>query len=316
MSQLAYAPVEYTYMEILAKSFIIPARQDQFIQENIFNNEPTRQIAIAMRSNCAFTGSFAENSFWYQQFNLRDIRILRGGQPIVHHNTTDNCRLYVTTMKAINFQDDDPSIPVDNFKDHYVLVFDLTSMQDASEHCHYPELTGEPLRLELYFSLLLEKVTKVFVLGERMSSVAVDDLVLWEILFEMDNTSLKHTVNRIPLLEYRYMGSFPSDFVLNLSNDTFAIINTHPSNTSGDHWIMIAKFHHELYFADSLGLSINNYPFLKQNYSQMVRTRLQDHPSVSGFYKIYAAFHLFKFQHEEINGVHDVNVHSSISNFM
>ena len=54
-------------------------------------------------------------------------------------------------MKAMNFQDDIPSIPVDNFKDHYVLVFDLISTQDATEHCYYPELFGEPLRLELYF---------------------------------------------------------------------------------------------------------------------------------------------------------------------
>ena len=47
-------------------------------------------------------------------------------------------------------------------------------MQDATEHCHYPELIGEPLRLELYFSSLLEIVTEVIVLGEAMSSVAVD----------------------------------------------------------------------------------------------------------------------------------------------
>ena len=47
-------------------------------------------------------------------------------------------------------------------------------MQDATEHCHYPELIGEPLRLELYFSLPLENVTEVIKLGELMSSVAVD----------------------------------------------------------------------------------------------------------------------------------------------
>ena len=47
-------------------------------------------------------------------------------------------------------------------------------MRDATEHCHYPELIGEPLRLELYFSSPLENVTEVIVLGERMSSVAVD----------------------------------------------------------------------------------------------------------------------------------------------
>ena len=174
MSQLAYASFEYNCMETLAKTFIIPARQNQLIQENIFNNAPIRRIVIAMNSDSAFTGSFAEDPFCYQQFDVRDIRILRGGQPIVHQDTTDKCRLYVTTMKAMNFQDDIPTIPVDIFKDHYVLAFDLTSMQDATEHCHYPELIGEPQRLELYFISLLENVTEVIVLGESMPCVAVD----------------------------------------------------------------------------------------------------------------------------------------------
>ena len=77
-------------------------------------------------------------------------------------------------MRAMNFHDDLPSIPIDSFKDHYVLVFDLTSMQDATEHCHYQELIGEPLRLELNFNEALESVTEVIILGKRMSSVAVD----------------------------------------------------------------------------------------------------------------------------------------------
>ena len=74
----------------------------------------------------------------------------------------------------MNFQDDIPSIPIDDFKVHYVLVFDLTSMQDATENCHYHELVGEPLRLELNFANLLEIVTELIVLGERISSVAVE----------------------------------------------------------------------------------------------------------------------------------------------
>ena len=53
MSQLAYAPVEYNYMETLAKTYIIPARQNQFIQGNIFNNAPIRRIALARNSNSA-----------------------------------------------------------------------------------------------------------------------------------------------------------------------------------------------------------------------------------------------------------------------
>ena len=50
----------------------------------------------------------------------------------------------------------------------------MTSMQDATEHCHYPGLFGEPLKLELYLSSPLENVTEVNVLVEHMSCVAVD----------------------------------------------------------------------------------------------------------------------------------------------
>ena len=124
MDMLAYTPVEFNCLETLAKTFIIPARQNQFIQENNFNIAPVRRIAIAMNANPAFTGSYTENPFWHQKFDLRQIGKLRGGQPIVHFDTADNCRLYVTTMKAMNFQDDFPSIPIDDFKDHYVLVFE------------------------------------------------------------------------------------------------------------------------------------------------------------------------------------------------
>ena len=136
MNMLAYAPVEYNYLETLAKTFIIPARQNQFIQEKFFNNAPIRRVAIAMNTNSAFTGSFTENPFWYQKFDLRQIRKLRGGQPIVGFETADNCCLYVTTMKAINFQEDIPSIPIDDLKGNYVLVFNLTSKQDATENFH------------------------------------------------------------------------------------------------------------------------------------------------------------------------------------
>ena len=124
LDMLAYGPVEYNYLESSAGTFFKPARQNQFIQESIFNNAPIRRVAVAMNTNSAFTGSFTGNPFWYQQFDLRQFRILRGGQPIVDFDTADNCRRYVTTMKAMNFQDDIPSIPIDEFKDHYVLVFD------------------------------------------------------------------------------------------------------------------------------------------------------------------------------------------------
>ena len=126
---------------------------------------------------------------------------------------------------------------------------------------------------------------------------------------------MQHFINRIPLLKFRYFGSFPSDHVPTLANDTFTIINTQPSNMQGEHWIMIANFRHELYFADSLGCK--GYSFLNnQHNKQMMPAPLQSHPSVCGFYTIYAAFHLFKFQQKETTGVHDFIVLSLIGNYM
>ena len=130
----------------------------------------------------------------------------------------------------------------------------------------------------------------------------------------MDNVSLPQKINRIPLLKYRYRGSFPSDYVPTLDNDTFAIINTQPSNRQGEHWIIKPNSRQKLYFADSLGRK--KYSFRKQHYEQMMPEPLQSHLSVCGFHTIYAAFHLFKFRQEKITEVHDVNLLSFISNYM
>ena len=145
-------------------------------QTNRQTNKHTKVTAISRFSrdkNCAFRGSYTKNLFWYQQFDLRKCRKLRSCQSIVNFDAADNCRLYDTSTKAMNFQEDIPSIPIDNFKNHYVLVFDLTSMEDVIENCPYPNLVEEPLWLELNITFPLEHVTELFVLGGRLSSVAV-----------------------------------------------------------------------------------------------------------------------------------------------
>ena len=114
-----------------------------------------------MNTNSAFTGSITEKPFWYQHFDLRQIRILRRGQPLVDYETSDNCCLYVTALKAMNFQNYMLSIPVDKLRENDLLVFDLTSMQDAIEDCHYPEFVGEPLRLQFKFTYALSTLQKL-----------------------------------------------------------------------------------------------------------------------------------------------------------
>ena len=146
----------------------------KFFKKNFRCNDPVRQIATAIIINSAFTGSYSENPFWYQQFDLRQLRLLRRCQPSVDFDAADNFCRYLTTMEARIFQDEITSFPIDNFRNLYELLFDLTSMQDATENCLYPELVGEPLKLELNFTFSVEHVIELIVLGERKSSVAVD----------------------------------------------------------------------------------------------------------------------------------------------
>ena len=74
----------------------------------------------------------------------------------------------------MQFNEDFPALLMGDFQNHYILVFDLTSLQDAAEHLHCPELSGESLRLEMFFQFTLEQVTEVIVLGERLSNIQTD----------------------------------------------------------------------------------------------------------------------------------------------
>ena len=94
-------PAQYSYMETVARTFIIPSLQNQFIQENIFNNAPIGRVAVAVNTNSTVAGSFHKNPFSYQQFHLRERRIIRCGRAIVSLDTTFPCQPYVTTMKAM-----------------------------------------------------------------------------------------------------------------------------------------------------------------------------------------------------------------------
>ena len=50
-------------METIARTFIIPSGQNQFIQENVFMYAPLRRIAVALNTISALVGSFHEAPF-------------------------------------------------------------------------------------------------------------------------------------------------------------------------------------------------------------------------------------------------------------
>ena len=153
--------------------------------------------------NSAFVGSYTENSFRYQQLDLRQIKKLRVGQPILNFDAAVICRLYVTTMKAMNFQYQIFSIPFDIF---WAVCTSLWFEFNA--RCYWkvsmPKSSWRPTEAgaKPYLSSGARYWTHCF--GKTN-----DFGCSWQVCCcwkksTLDNVSLQQIFNRIPLLKDRY----------------------------------------------------------------------------------------------------------------
>ena len=84
--------------------------------------------------------------------------------------TVNLARIYHNSLNALGFKNGGNGIPLANFADHFMLTFDLTSSQEASKSLTiFPELTGAPLTLKLFFAKPLDKAVEIYLIGERFS---------------------------------------------------------------------------------------------------------------------------------------------------
>ena len=123
---LQLRPARYNLSEVLAKTFVIPNGQNQYIHANIFNNAPIRRLVVAINTNTAFTGSLKTN-------------------PI------RNVQSYFTSMRALKFDKDGPCIPFEDYSDPFDQVFNPIFTQKANVQISYPDVVAASLRLELFF---------------------------------------------------------------------------------------------------------------------------------------------------------------------
>lgn len=169
-------PAIYRYTEVISKTFLATAGQRSWKHENIFAREPIRRIMIAMNTNQAFLGSNRANPFHYQKFGLQEIVIYRNGLPVAGTpiSTQDDRRLYYNTINALAFRKSTHSITLSDFPNHYVMVFDLTSTQQATHDFIHPELTNSSITVELTFEASLANNVEILFMGERTSTIFVD----------------------------------------------------------------------------------------------------------------------------------------------
>ena len=77
----------------------------------------------------------------------------------------------------------------------------------------------------------------------------------------MDNYQLLKVISVFGHLKYRYLGSFPSDLVPErIPNGMFCIVNIDRSDQGGTHWILFANKDGRVFFGDSMGKALNDYP--------------------------------------------------------
>ena len=77
-------------------------------------------------------------------------------------------------MAALVFVENSHAITLTYFPKHYIMVFDLTSTQEATHESIYPELTSSSLSVELIFGAALPNNIEISFLGGKCSTVYID----------------------------------------------------------------------------------------------------------------------------------------------
>ena len=89
-------------------------------------------------------------------------------------STVDNKRVYFNTIGSLAYIENGHGIPLDDYENHFVMVFDLTSTQEASHDFLHPELTNASISLELKFGSALTDNIEILLLGEKTSTIYIN----------------------------------------------------------------------------------------------------------------------------------------------
>ena len=57
-------------------------------------------------------------------------------------NDEGDVQFYYTTIKSLHFNHDGPGVPYQEYEDHYVMCFDLTSTRESNQELYFPETHG------------------------------------------------------------------------------------------------------------------------------------------------------------------------------
>ena len=160
-------------------------------------------------------------------------------------STTDNKCLYFNTISDLAYIDNGHGIGLLDYLNHFIMVFDLTSTQQASHNFIHPELTNCSIYIELKFSAALPNNIEIFIIGEKESKFLLilsderDDTVKKSYSSKlMDKDDNNGLIQR--KLKQKFRGVFAAaNFPSKLTSSSFLIVNAPKSQNPGTHWLFI-----------------------------------------------------------------------------
>ena len=83
--------------------------------------------------------------------------------------------MYFSSLEALAFHEHGHGISYEEYANHYLMVFDLTSTQQASHVYSHPELSSASISISLRFDAALAQITEVLLLGEAASTIHINN---------------------------------------------------------------------------------------------------------------------------------------------
>ena len=77
-------------------------------------------------------------------------------------------------MSDLAYIDNGHGVSLSEYSNHFIMVFDLTSTQQASHDFINPELINCSISIELKFSAALPSNIEIFIIGEKASTIFID----------------------------------------------------------------------------------------------------------------------------------------------
>ena len=73
---------QYDYQDVLAKSFSISEGTSVYYKDDVFDRAPIGRLVLAMVPEKNFTDDYKTNPFYFQDFELRSVKVTHEGAPV------------------------------------------------------------------------------------------------------------------------------------------------------------------------------------------------------------------------------------------